>query len=118
MPPVARVEPLTTARGLRGPYDYLLPESLADVGVGSLLGAAGRRGTGRRAALATLAGGGPPPAARVAEHGTLRRLEARGLVSLETGVQERRPRQPRVGAAGAAAPPATTAQEAALAPVV
>ncbi len=37
MPPIARVEPLTTARALRGPFDYRLPEALADVGVGTLL---------------------------------------------------------------------------------
>jgi primosomal protein N' (replication factor Y) len=35
--PVARVEPLTTARSLRGPFDYALPERLPQVGVGSLL---------------------------------------------------------------------------------
>ena len=34
VPPVARVEPLTTARALRGPFDYLRPEG---VEVGSLL---------------------------------------------------------------------------------
>jgi primosomal protein N' (replication factor Y) (superfamily II helicase) len=34
---IARVEPLTTARSLRGPFDYLLPEALDGVGVGSLL---------------------------------------------------------------------------------
>jgi primosomal protein N' (replication factor Y) len=34
MPPVARVEPLTTARALRGPFDYLRPDG---VGVGSVL---------------------------------------------------------------------------------
>ena len=37
MPAIAKVEPLTTARTLRGPFDYLLPAALADVGVGSLL---------------------------------------------------------------------------------
>ena len=31
MPPVAKVEPLTTARALRGPFDYLRAEG-ADVG--------------------------------------------------------------------------------------
>jgi primosomal protein N' (replication factor Y) len=35
--PIAKVEPLTTARALRGPFDYLLPERLAGVGVGSVL---------------------------------------------------------------------------------
>jgi primosomal protein N' (replication factor Y) len=34
MPPVAKVEPITTARVLRGPFDYLRPEG---VGVGSVL---------------------------------------------------------------------------------
>jgi primosomal protein N' (replication factor Y) len=35
--PIAKVEPLTTARALRGPFDYLLPERLGEVGVGSVL---------------------------------------------------------------------------------
>ncbi len=35
--PIAKVEPLTTARALRGPFDYRLPERLAEVGVGSVL---------------------------------------------------------------------------------
>jgi primosomal protein N' (replication factor Y) len=34
---IARVEPLITGRGLRGPFDYLLPERLHGVGVGSVL---------------------------------------------------------------------------------
>jgi primosomal protein N' (replication factor Y) len=34
---IAQVEPLTTARSLRGPFDYSLPEALAGVDVGSLL---------------------------------------------------------------------------------
>ncbi|MGB3952999.1 MAG: hypothetical protein WBK99_07695, partial [Solirubrobacterales bacterium] len=35
---IAQVEPLTTARALRGPFDYRLPESLRDdVKVGSVL---------------------------------------------------------------------------------
>ena len=34
---IARVEPLTTARALRGPFDYLLPDRLGEVGVGSVL---------------------------------------------------------------------------------
>jgi primosomal protein N' (replication factor Y) len=37
MPPIARIEPLTTARAVRGPFDYLLPPALADVPVGTLL---------------------------------------------------------------------------------
>jgi primosomal protein N' (replication factor Y) (superfamily II helicase) len=34
VPPVVRVEPITTARALRGPFDYLRPDG---VGVGSML---------------------------------------------------------------------------------
>src|SRR4051812_16436415 len=35
--PIARVEPLTTARALRGPFDYRLGEAFAGTGVGALL---------------------------------------------------------------------------------
>jgi primosomal protein N' (replication factor Y) len=34
---IAKVEPLTTARALRGPFDYRLPERLDGVGVGTVL---------------------------------------------------------------------------------
>ncbi len=34
---IAKVEPLTTARALRGPYDYRLPERLGAVAVGTVL---------------------------------------------------------------------------------
>jgi primosomal protein N' (replication factor Y) len=34
---IAKVEPLTTARALRGPFDYRLPEAMADLGVGSIV---------------------------------------------------------------------------------
>jgi primosomal protein N' (replication factor Y) len=34
VPPIAQVEPLTTARALRGPFDYVRPDG---VGVGSVL---------------------------------------------------------------------------------
>ncbi len=34
---IAKVEPLTTARALRGPFDYRVPGRMADVGVGSML---------------------------------------------------------------------------------
>jgi primosomal protein N' (replication factor Y) len=45
---IARVEPLTTARALRGPFDYLIPERLRGVGVGTVLQVpfGGRRLTG------------------------------------------------------------------------
>jgi primosomal protein N' (replication factor Y) len=34
---ILRVEPLTTARALRGPFDYLRPAAMEDVGVGSVV---------------------------------------------------------------------------------
>jgi primosomal protein N' (replication factor Y) (superfamily II helicase) len=34
---IAKVEPLTTARALRGPFDYRLPERMDDLGVGSVV---------------------------------------------------------------------------------
>jgi primosomal protein N' (replication factor Y) (superfamily II helicase) len=34
---IAKVEPLITARALRGPFDYRLPDRLGEVGVGSVL---------------------------------------------------------------------------------
>jgi primosomal protein N' (replication factor Y) len=38
VPAIAQVEPMTTARALRGPFDYRLPEELREgVGVGSML---------------------------------------------------------------------------------
>ena len=37
VPSIARVEPLTTARALRGPFDYRIPSSMSGVDVGSVL---------------------------------------------------------------------------------
>src|SRR5829696_3582518 len=34
---IAKVEPLLTTRNVAGPFDYRLPEAMADVGVGSVL---------------------------------------------------------------------------------
>jgi primosomal protein N' (replication factor Y) len=34
---IAKVEPLTPARALRGPFDYLVPSEMEDVGVGTML---------------------------------------------------------------------------------
>ena len=34
---IAKVEPLTPARALRGPFDYLLPGAMSEVDVGSML---------------------------------------------------------------------------------
>lgn len=36
-PPIARIEPLTTARALRGPFDYRLPDGFGPVAVGTLV---------------------------------------------------------------------------------
>jgi primosomal protein N' (replication factor Y) (superfamily II helicase) len=63
---IARVEPLTTARALRGPFDYRLPEEMSDVCVGSVL----RVPFGRRRLLGVvveLAESSELPAERVAE---------------------------------------------------
>jgi primosomal protein N' (replication factor Y) len=49
---IAKVEPLTTARALRGPFDYRLPEEMADLEVGSLL----RVPFGRRRVLGVIVG--------------------------------------------------------------
>ncbi len=37
MPAIAQVEPLTTARALRGPFDYRIPAGLPGVDIGSML---------------------------------------------------------------------------------
>jgi primosomal protein N' (replication factor Y) (superfamily II helicase) len=63
---IAKVEPLTTARALRGPFDYRLPERLGEVGVGTVL----RVPFGRRRVLGVvveLAERSSLPAARLAE---------------------------------------------------
>ena len=208
---IAKVEPLTTARSLAGPFDYRLSESLEGVRVGSvlvvpfgrrrLLGVvvdvadrsdvlperlveplaalegdvpaelvrlglwvareycstaarglalvlppgtgtgSGRRVSARKALRARLTGAGddaplgsrqravlealaegPHPVAALArrtgaDHSTLRRLEARGLVALELEETRRRPRITGVGARATGAPP-TDAQHAALAAVL
>jgi primosomal protein N' (replication factor Y) len=210
---IAKVEPLTPARALRGPFDYLVPSGMEDVGVGSMLvvpfggrsllgvvvalaehsdvpperlveplkalgkgvppelvrlglwvaeeycstparglalvlppgtgtgkgrvgvrralvaeltdagrealqGAPTRLGERQRAALDALAPG-PLAAASVARdvgggHSTLRSLEARGLVTLTSTEQRRRPRIEGVGARGHGDARLTPAQRAAL----
>jgi len=72
---IAKVEPLTTARALRGPFDYLLPDTMAEVGVGSVL----RVPFGRRRVLGVvvdLAEASELPPERLAEP----------IEALETGV--------------------------------
>jgi primosomal protein N' (replication factor Y) len=63
---IAKVEPLTTARVLRGPFDYRLPAELGEVGVGTVL----RVPFGRRRVLGVvveLAERSELPPARLAE---------------------------------------------------
>ncbi|MFN8173619.1 MAG: primosomal protein N' [Solirubrobacteraceae bacterium] len=214
MTPIARIEPLTTARAVRGPFDYRLPAGLADVEVGARLlvpfagrdvpgvvvglaatsevpaerlaeprerlgapipadlvelagwlareycstparalalvappGAGRGRDTarprrvlfaaltdagraaagdpsvrltaGQRAALGALAGAGSLPAGEAGlDHGGLRRLEARGLISLSRRELRRRPARASVGARRSSPPELTPAQRAALEPVL
>jgi primosomal protein N' (replication factor Y) (superfamily II helicase) len=49
---IAKVEPLTTARALRGPFDYRLPPAMADLEIGSVV----RVPFGRRRALGVIVG--------------------------------------------------------------
>ena len=72
---IAKVEPLTTARAVRGPFDYRLPTEMADVGVGSVV----RVPFGRRRMLGVVV--------EVAESSELppERL-AEPIEALETGV--------------------------------
>src|SRR5512133_1969751 len=49
---IAKVEPLTTARALRGPFDYRLSDELGEVGVGTVL----RVPFGRRRLLGVVVG--------------------------------------------------------------
>jgi primosomal protein N' (replication factor Y) (superfamily II helicase) len=70
---IAKVEPLTTARALRGPFDYRLPAEMADLEVGSVV----RVPFGRRRALGVvvaLAESSELPPERLAE--PLEALEA------------------------------------------
>ena len=64
--PIARIEPLTTARALRGPFDYRLGPAFADVAVGTLLAVpfAGRELLG---VVTELADGTDVPPERLAE---------------------------------------------------
>ncbi len=221
MPSIARVEPLTTARTVRGPFDYLLPAELGAVGEGSLLvvpfgrrrvlgvvleladrsevpperlvaplaalelgvpaelvrlalwvadaygstparalalvlppgagtgvaprvrertalvaeltaegraaagaaagqvpGAAARLTAGQCAVLSRLAAEGALPATAVgAAHGSLRRLERRGLLTLERRALRRRPSHGTLGAGRGSPPSLNAAQSAALAAV-
>lgn len=141
---IVKVEPLTTARALRGPFDYRLPEEMAGVGVGSVV----RVPFGRRRELGVvveLAETSELPPERLAEpiealgmgvSPDLVRLglwvgreycstPSRGLrlvLPPNPGVRKRRPRPPvehaGVGAAAAAPPELLEEQERAVARIV
>jgi primosomal protein N' (replication factor Y) len=136
---IAKVEPLTTARALRGPFDYRLPAEMAELGVGSVV----RVPFGKRRTLGVvveLAESSELPPERLAE--PIEALEAgvpaelvrlglwvareycstpaRGLRLLlppGAGVRKRRVRprleHPDVGAPAAAPPPLLAEQQAA-----
>ena len=55
MPPIARVQPLTRTRAVRGPFDYRIDPAHGDIGVGSVLRIpfGGRRTLGVVVALAS-----------------------------------------------------------------
>jgi len=74
---------------------------------------------GQRAVLGRLGVEGPLPATDAgADHGALRRLEARGLLALARRRQRRRPFSAENGAPAESRPSPTEAQRAALAPVL
>jgi primosomal protein N' (replication factor Y) len=105
--------PAGAARGLR--EKQVLVASITDAGLAALEGETTLT-TGQRQALLALAEQGP---ARAGDLGTatLRRLEGRGLASLELAVQPRRAPVHTVSSTSASAPPLTAEQQAALAPM-
>jgi primosomal protein N' (replication factor Y) len=102
--------PPGVARGMR-PKQVLTAE-LTDAGA-TALGDGAVLTAGQRAALEWLRRDGPTTAAQI---GTplLRRLERRGLVSLDVNITRRRPSQPVVAWRSAAPPSLTSAQRAAV----
>src|SRR4051794_15673154 len=80
---IAKIEPLTTARALRGPFDYRLPEAMADLAVGSVV----KVPFGRRRILGVVVGLADASA-----------LPLERLAGAGRGVRGRAP--PRPGAAG------------------
>jgi primosomal protein N' (replication factor Y) len=109
-----------TGRSPRVGIRRVLVAEVTDAGRAAIAGGA-RLGERQRAALEALAPG-PLAAASVARdvgggHATLRSLEARGLVTIASAEQRRRPRIEGVGARGAGTEVLTDAQRAALATI-
>jgi primosomal protein N' (replication factor Y) len=141
---IAKVEPLTTARALRGPFDYLLPPEMAGVGVGSVV----RVPFGRRRTLGVVVGlaetselppeklaeplealeaGVPPELVRLAlwiarEYCSTPSRGLRLVLPADPGVRKRRARprveHPEIGASATARPPLLPEQERAVERVV
>jgi primosomal protein N' (replication factor Y) len=72
---------------------------------------------GQRTVLTALVAGGPMPAAQLGTS-ALRRLEGRGLVSLDLAVSSRRPNRHAVSSIAAGAPGLTAEQKAVLVPII
>jgi primosomal protein N' (replication factor Y) len=105
--------PAGAAQGLR--ETQVLVASITEPGISALRDAT-RLTVGQREALQALANAGPTAAVTV---GTplLRRLESRGLVTLDLIAQPRRPSSHTVSSSSASAPPLTAEQESALVPI-
>ncbi|HEX2702128.1 MAG TPA: primosomal protein N', partial [Solirubrobacteraceae bacterium] len=88
--------------------------AITDAGAAALGGAA-RLTAGQRTLLERLTAAGPAPASALGvDHGTLRRLEGRGLVALTSQSVRRAPEHPSVGATREVAVMLNTSQQAAI----
>jgi len=104
--------PAGAAQGLR--ETRVLVASITPAGISALEDGT-RLTTGQRVALETLAVQ-PLPASQLGTQ-LLRRLESRGLATLDLAAQPRRPSTHTVSSSSASAPPLTAEQESALVPI-
>jgi primosomal protein N' (replication factor Y) (superfamily II helicase) len=105
--------PAGAHKGLR--EKSMLVAFITEAGAEVLADPAARLTAGQRQALQALAG--QPALASDIGTSLLRRLEGRGLVTLEAATTSRRPNLHAVSSNSASAPPLTAEQEAALAPI-